>query len=106
MATTRGRVQSSSSLAISYDRTGNTLRRQRQYEPALKAYRDALAIRERLAKLDSGGTVWQSLLVRSYNRVALIQATCQKAELCNGTEAVVNATKACELTDWKNWRYS
>ena len=38
----------------------------------------------------------------AYNNLAWIQATFPDAEFRVGKEAVSMATKACELTDWKN----
>jgi hypothetical protein len=37
-----------------------------------------------------------------YDKIAWIEATCPDAALRNGNDAVKNATKACELTDWEN----
>jgi len=39
------------------------------------------------------------------NRLARLQATCPAAEFRDGAKAVENATKACELTNWKNPGY-
>jgi tetratricopeptide (TPR) repeat protein len=39
------------------------------------------------------------------NAHARRQATCLVAELRDGPEAIENATKACELTNWKSGRY-
>jgi len=39
------------------------------------------------------------------NSLAWLQATCPIAEFRDGAKAVENATKACELTDWKNFSY-
>ena len=38
-------------------------------------------------------------------KLAWFQATFPVAELRNGTNAIEYATKACELTDWKNANY-
>jgi tetratricopeptide (TPR) repeat protein len=40
----------------------------------------------------------------SYNQLAWIEATVPDASVRNGTEAVTAAIKACELTEWRNWR--
>ena len=40
----------------------------------------------------------------SYNRLAWIQATCPDGSVRNGHDAVAAAGKACELTEWRNWR--
>jgi tetratricopeptide (TPR) repeat protein len=38
----------------------------------------------------------------AYNNLALLLATCPEASFRDGKKAVEYATKACELTDWKN----
>ena len=40
-----------------------------------------------------------------YNQLAWVQATCSDASVRNGKEAVAAATKACELTGWRNWQF-
>jgi len=40
----------------------------------------------------------------SYNRLAWIQATCPDGSVRNGHDAAAAAGKACELTEWRNWR--
>jgi WD40 repeat protein len=42
---------------------------------------------------------------RAYNALAWLLATCPTAEVRDGAKAVENATKACELTNWKNTDY-
>jgi hypothetical protein len=42
-----------------YDKIGDVLVAQGKLDEALKAYRDSLAIRERLAAADPGNTQWQ-----------------------------------------------
>jgi tetratricopeptide (TPR) repeat protein len=39
------------------------------------------------------------------NAIAWLQATCPGADFRDGAKAVENATKACELTNWKNDMY-
>jgi len=41
----------------------------------------------------------------SYNQLAWIRATCSDASVRNGKEAVSAASKACELTEWKDWEF-
>ncbi|MHC4603042.1 MAG: protein kinase domain-containing protein [Planctomycetota bacterium] len=41
----------------------------------------------------------------AYNNLAWFQATCSEGEFRNGTKAIENATKACELTNWKSAGY-
>ena len=40
--------------------------------------------------------------IRAYNRVAWLFATCPTARYRDGAKAVENATRACELTQWKD----
>ena len=41
----------------------------------------------------------------SYNQLAWINATCSDSAVRDGKEAVSAASKACELTEWKNWMF-
>jgi tetratricopeptide (TPR) repeat protein len=41
----------------------------------------------------------------SYNQLAWIEATCPDPSVRDGKEAVAAATKACELTEWKDWNW-
>jgi serine/threonine protein kinase len=43
--------------------------------------------------------------LESMRGLAWFQATCPAAEFRNGAEAIKNATKACELTEWKEAMY-
>jgi tetratricopeptide (TPR) repeat protein len=56
-------------LAISYEKVGNVLRAQDKLDEALTAYRDSLAIYERLAAADRSNTRWQRDLSISYNTI-------------------------------------
>ncbi len=40
--------------------------------------------------------------VWAYRRVAWLRATCSDSKVRDGQQAVLDATKACELTDWEN----
>jgi hypothetical protein len=60
-----------------------------QYANAAEALRQAI----QLDSQDAG----------SYNQLARTKATCSDASVRNGKEAVSAATKACELTEWKDW---
>lgn len=44
-------------------------------------------------------------IAHSMNVLAWLLATSQTSELRNSTKAIEYATKACELTDWKNFAY-
>jgi WD40 repeat protein len=62
-----------------------------QYAEAIEDYHSALRIKpDYLPALDD---------------LAWLLATCPIAEFRNGDEAIKNAAKACELTDWKDYRY-
>ena len=41
---------------------------------------------------------------RALNSLAWLRATCPEADVRNGKEAVELALKACELSEWKDWR--
>jgi hypothetical protein len=47
-------------------------------------------------------TLLDSKNPRLYNRLAWLKATCPDASVRNGPEAISAASKACELTQWKN----
>jgi hypothetical protein len=55
-------------LSVSYNKVGDVQSAQGDLTGALKSYRDSLAIRERLAKLDPGNAGWQGDLVWVYWR--------------------------------------
>jgi hypothetical protein len=42
---------------------------------------------------------------KSYNQLAWIKATCSDASVRDGNDAVSAASKACELSQWKDWSY-
>ena len=54
---------------MSYDKVGDVLVAQGKLDEALKAYRDGLAIGERLAAADRSNSGWQRDLSVSYNKV-------------------------------------
>ena len=58
-----------SNLSVSYDNVGDVLKAQAKLDEALKAYRDSLAINERLAAADPSNAGWQRDLSVSYNKV-------------------------------------
>ncbi len=62
---------------------------QHKFEEAAEAYLKAIEISPRD--------------VTAHNDLAWLLATCPVERVRNGKEAVVHATKACELTEWKNF---
>lgn len=52
-------------LSVSYERIGDVLRDQGNLTDALESYRNALAIVEKLARLDPNNVVWQGSLAYS-----------------------------------------
>jgi tetratricopeptide (TPR) repeat protein len=60
--------------AVSLGQQGDILRDEGKLEPALKSYRDSLAIFEKLAKEDPGNAGWQRDLSVSYNKVGDVQS--------------------------------
>jgi tetratricopeptide (TPR) repeat protein len=77
---------------VSYDRVGDVLVKQGKLEEALKAYRDSLAIRERLAAADRSNTLWQRNLAVSYTKLASVHP-----RLGNVAEALVELRKGREI---------
>jgi tetratricopeptide (TPR) repeat protein len=59
-------------LAIAYDEVGDVLVAQGDLTAALQAYRDSLAIAERLAKADRSNTQWQRDLAISHSKSASV----------------------------------
>jgi WD40 repeat protein/tetratricopeptide (TPR) repeat protein/tRNA A-37 threonylcarbamoyl transferase component Bud32 len=70
-----------------------------KYEDAMKTLAKELEIERRVLGEEDG------LTVHTLNQLAWVQATCPAAEVRNGAEAVKNATRACELTQWKEAQY-
>jgi tetratricopeptide (TPR) repeat protein len=70
-----------------------------KYEDAVKTLTKVLEINRR----DLGEQDWSTLY--SMNQLAWMQATSPAAEFRNGAEAVKNATRVCELTEWKKAQY-
>jgi WD40 repeat protein/serine/threonine protein kinase len=68
-----------------------------KYEDAIKTLTEVLEMERRVRG--------EQKRPSSMNRLAWMQATCPAAEVRNGAEAVKNATRACELTQWKKAQY-
>jgi tetratricopeptide (TPR) repeat protein len=83
-----GAIQLDPKFAEAYGNRGNILRRQGKYEQALKDFDQAV----KFAPNDGAG----------YNNRAWLLATCPDEKHCDGKAAVTAATKACELSKWKN----
>ena len=64
----------------------------------LRKYQDAIADLNRAVQQDPTKAI-------NYNDVAWFLATCPQADLRDGERAVEHATKACEMTNWKNGGY-
>jgi len=70
-----------------------------KYGDALKTLTEELEISRRVLGEDNPMTMY------CMNQLAWMQATCLADEFRNGAEAIKNATKACELAQWKNAQY-
>jgi len=73
--------------AEAHNNLGLVLSRQGKYEAAAAQYREAL-------RLNPGDG-------DAYNNHAMIMAACPQAKYRDGKRAVESATRACELTEWK-----
>ena len=83
------------------------LKAQGNLADTLKAYRDSLAIRERLAKGDPGNAGWQRDLAVSHSKLADVygkqeEGSKARQELEKGREIMVRMTKlAPDQAQWK-----
>jgi protein O-mannosyl-transferase len=71
-----------------YNNLGVALASQGKFEAATARYAEALRLNPNYGE--------------AYNNLALIMATCPEAKYRDGGKAVEAATRACELTKWKN----
>ena len=61
-------------------------------------YDEAVNALESVIKIDPNHII-------ANNGIAWLKATCPKAEFRDGAMAIERASRACELTQWKNWMY-
>jgi WD40 repeat protein/serine/threonine protein kinase/tetratricopeptide (TPR) repeat protein len=76
---------------------------QGRYDEAYRMFSKSLEIGYR--SLGEGDPNILNTIAFSLNNLAWLQATSPVADLRNGTQAIEYATKACELTKWKNANY-
>src|SRR5207244_11858445 len=74
--------------AVAYNNRGNARYFLKLYDKALADFTDAI-------RLDPTDPV-------AYNSRAVLRATCPDEKYRDGKQAIADATKACELTDWKD----
>src|SRR5439155_869351 len=74
--------------SVAYNNRGNARYFLKDYEHALMDFAEAI-------RLDPHGPV-------AYNSRAVLRATCPDEKYRDGKKALADATKACELTDWKD----
>jgi WD40 repeat protein/serine/threonine protein kinase len=76
-----------------------------------RAYMERGIARARENKFNQAINIYESAIeadpsyVLAYNHLAWLLATCPRAEVRDGVRAIKNATKACELTNWKNYSH-
>ncbi len=75
--------------ATKYFNRGNTFASKGEYDRAIQDYTEAM-------RLDTNEPMY-------CNALAWLQATCPDERYRNGHAAVEHATKACELSAWKDW---
>jgi tetratricopeptide (TPR) repeat protein len=68
-------MQQQGDLSVSYSKLGNALVAKGNLDDALKAYRDSLAIAQRLAASDRNNTQRQRNLILSYEKVSDVLIT-------------------------------
>lgn len=71
-----------------YNDRGYALRAKHDFAAALQNYSQAIELNPSFAM--------------AYNNRAWLRATCPAAEFRDGQQAIADATKACELTNWRN----
>ncbi|HVC97751.1 MAG TPA: tetratricopeptide repeat protein, partial [Pirellulales bacterium] len=74
--------------SVAYIGRGSALNSKGEYEKALADFDEAI-------RLDSESS-------SALNNRALLRATCPDAKFRDGAKAIEDATKGCELTDWKD----
>jgi tetratricopeptide (TPR) repeat protein len=84
-------IELNPTLSLAHENLGMTLHRQGNFSEAGKAY--LKAIHEDKANR------------RAYNAIAWLLATCPDDKFRDGKRAVLYATEACRLTDWKAGSY-
>jgi tetratricopeptide (TPR) repeat protein len=114
-----------SSRASTLSNRGLVWEAKREYDKALADYEEAIRldpkfvlpranrrqIYKKKGEWDKVAAEWEaevkegSPTARTYNALAWLRATCSVEKHRNGQQAVKYATKACELTAWKNPRY-
>jgi tetratricopeptide (TPR) repeat protein len=108
--------------AAAYVNRGNTHQDKEEYDNAINSYDEAIRIDPQLAEAYRiRGTAYQNKreydraiadydkairldpkLADAYNNLAWVLGTCPQAGFRDGKKAVEYATKACELSDWKD----
>ena len=74
--------------AVAYHNRGNAWYLKHEYDKAIADYGEAIRLEPKYAS--------------AYNMRAWLWATCLDAKCRDGKRAVESATRACELTDWKD----
>jgi tetratricopeptide (TPR) repeat protein len=70
---------------------GRAYKGKKEYDNAIKDYQESIQLDPKLADAP--------------NYLAWLLATCPKDSIRDGKRAVQLATKACELSEWKNWHW-
>jgi len=111
--------------AWAYDNRGRTWNAKKEYDKAIADYGEAIRLDPKSAwAYDNRGRTWYAKqeydkaiadydeAIRldpkdayAYNMRAWLWATCPDAKYRDGKRAVESATRACELTDWKDANY-
>ncbi|WP_158261250.1 MULTISPECIES: tetratricopeptide repeat protein [Pirellulaceae] len=78
-------------LSLAYVNRGYAWSDKSQYDRAIKDFNESIRLDPNVAD--------------GYNELAWLLATCPSSEYRDGEQAVHHATKACELTNWKNDSY-
>ncbi len=81
-------IRLDSKYASAYNNRGTVWYEKQEYDEAIANYNEAIRLDPKFAS--------------AYNQLAWLQATCPDERYRDGRNAVTAATKACELTSWKD----
>lgn len=114
-------IDSGQRRAWAFTLRGCTWREKGDLDLAIADFGQALQLQPTAAVYDSRAGVWQDkkeyakaiadytqalrsdpTFAQTYNNAAWLRATCEDERFRNGKKAVELATKACELSEWKN----
>jgi tetratricopeptide (TPR) repeat protein len=96
-------IEFRANLADTLVNLGSLQRDKGQATDAQRSYNRARAIQEELLEQNPSVTPLRASLANTLKLLAWLSATCPDAQFRDGPKAVQWATRACDLTDWKDF---